>query len=142
MCGIVGLLVKTPALRERLGDLLVPMMIGMTERGPDSAGLAVYTEPRQAGHKFSLFSSAHEVFNWGALAENFEMQLHARPSCAVHGNHAKVIRRCRFHSAQAVNSGKGWNVEIIQQLTKLGNRTRELCAGANQSNRTLGFLKQ
>jgi len=42
MCGIVGLLVKTPALRERLGELMVPMLIGMTERGPDSAGLAVF----------------------------------------------------------------------------------------------------
>jgi glutamate synthase domain-containing protein 1 len=38
MCGIVGLLVKTPALKERLGELMVPMLIGMTERGPDSAG--------------------------------------------------------------------------------------------------------
>ena len=36
MCGIVGLLVKTPALKERLGELMVPMLIGMTERGPDS----------------------------------------------------------------------------------------------------------
>ena len=44
MCGIVGLLVKTPALRERLGELMVPMLIGMTERGPDSAGLAVFSE--------------------------------------------------------------------------------------------------
>ncbi len=43
MCGIVGLLVKTPALREQLGELMVPMLIGMTERGPDSAGLAVFT---------------------------------------------------------------------------------------------------
>jgi len=32
MCGIVGLLVKRPALRERLGALMVPMMVGMTER--------------------------------------------------------------------------------------------------------------
>ena len=32
MCGIVGLLVKTPALKERLGELMVPMLIGMTER--------------------------------------------------------------------------------------------------------------
>ena len=45
MCGIVGLLVKKPALRPRLGELMVPMLIGMTERGPDSAGLAVFTEP-------------------------------------------------------------------------------------------------
>ena len=45
MCGIVGLLAKKPALREKLGELMVPMLIGMTERGPDSAGLAVFTNP-------------------------------------------------------------------------------------------------
>ena len=45
MCGIVGLLVKNPALRNQLGALMVPMLVGMTERGPDSAGLAVYTTP-------------------------------------------------------------------------------------------------
>jgi len=45
MCGIVGLLVKRPELREKLGALMVPMLIGMTERGPDSSGMAVFTEP-------------------------------------------------------------------------------------------------
>ena len=32
---------RTPSLRERLGRIMVPMLVGMTERGPDSAGLAV-----------------------------------------------------------------------------------------------------
>ncbi|MEO5861865.1 MAG: amidophosphoribosyltransferase, partial [Burkholderiales bacterium] len=41
MCGIVGLLIKKPELREHLGEWMMPMLIGMTERGPDSAGLAV-----------------------------------------------------------------------------------------------------
>ncbi len=40
MCGIVGLLLKKPSWDARLGELLVPMLVGMTERGPDSAGLA------------------------------------------------------------------------------------------------------
>src|SRR5262245_55474106 len=47
MCGIVGLLVKEPTLRPRLGELMVPMLVGMTERGPDSAGLAVYGDDHQ-----------------------------------------------------------------------------------------------
>lgn len=42
MCGLVGLLVKKPALYDTLGALMVPMLIGMTERGPESAGLAVF----------------------------------------------------------------------------------------------------
>jgi glutamate synthase domain-containing protein 1 len=42
MCGIVGLFLKTDALRPRLGDLLTDMLITMTDRGPDSAGIAIY----------------------------------------------------------------------------------------------------
>ncbi len=39
MCGIVGLYLKNPALEARLGELFEPMLIAMTDRGPDSAGL-------------------------------------------------------------------------------------------------------
>ena len=40
--GIAG---EEPELRPRLGELMVPMLIGMTERGPDSSGMAVFTSP-------------------------------------------------------------------------------------------------
>ena len=46
MCGIVGLLLKKPELRGQLGELMTPMLIGMTSRGPDSAGVAIFGEPR------------------------------------------------------------------------------------------------
>lgn len=42
MCGIVGLFLKKDDLRPRLGDLLTEMLITMTDRGPDSAGIAIY----------------------------------------------------------------------------------------------------
>ena len=42
MCGIVGLFLKKDDLRPRLGDLLTDMLITMTDRGPDSAGIAIY----------------------------------------------------------------------------------------------------
>ncbi|MGR3742571.1 MAG: class II glutamine amidotransferase [Pseudooceanicola nanhaiensis] len=42
MCGIVGLFLKNDALRPRLGDMLTDMLITMTDRGPDSAGIAIY----------------------------------------------------------------------------------------------------
>ncbi len=44
MCGIVGLFLKNPALRPDLGAMLSDMLITMTDRGPDSAGLAIYGE--------------------------------------------------------------------------------------------------
>ncbi|SIO30345.1 N-methylglutamate synthase subunit A [Rhodovulum sp. ES.010] len=42
MCGIVGLFLKQDALRPRLGDMLTDMLVTMTDRGPDSAGIAIY----------------------------------------------------------------------------------------------------
>ncbi|MBE9637316.1 class II glutamine amidotransferase [Salipiger mangrovisoli] len=42
MCGIVGLFLKKDDLRPRLGDMLTDMLITMTDRGPDSAGIAIY----------------------------------------------------------------------------------------------------
>ncbi len=42
MCGIVGLFIKDKALEPRLGELLTEMLITMSDRGPDSAGIAIY----------------------------------------------------------------------------------------------------
>lgn len=42
MCGIVGLFLKRPALEPRLGAMLADMLSVMSDRGPDSAGFAVY----------------------------------------------------------------------------------------------------
>src|SRR3981081_3883768 len=42
MCGIVGLFLKDETLAPQLGELLAGMLSTMWERGPDSAGFAVY----------------------------------------------------------------------------------------------------
>ena len=42
MCGIVGLFLKDSSLETKLGELLSAMMITMSDRGPDSAGIALY----------------------------------------------------------------------------------------------------
>ncbi|MCR9156856.1 MAG: glutamine amidotransferase family protein [Rhodobacteraceae bacterium] len=42
MCGIVGLFLKDRSLEPRLGEMLTAMLITMTDRGPDSAGIAIY----------------------------------------------------------------------------------------------------
>ena len=50
MCGIVGLFLKDKLLEPKLGGLLTEMLITMTDRGPDSAGIAIY------GSKNGLYS--------------------------------------------------------------------------------------
>jgi glutamate synthase domain-containing protein 1 len=42
MCGIVGLFLKDKSLEPQLGAMLTDMLITMTDRGPDSAGIAIY----------------------------------------------------------------------------------------------------
>ncbi|MDL5157050.1 glutamine amidotransferase [Actinomycetospora termitidis] len=52
MCGIVGLHLRDPELYPQLGRLLESMLCGVVERGPDSAGVAVYGDHRRVpeGH--------------------------------------------------------------------------------------------
>ncbi|AKS31101.1 glutamine amidotransferase [Mycolicibacterium goodii] len=45
MCGIVGLHLRTAELYPRLGELLTEMLCEMSDRGADSAGVAVYGDP-------------------------------------------------------------------------------------------------
>jgi glutamate synthase domain-containing protein 1 len=88
MCGIVGLLIKNPKLRPQLGQLMLPMLIGMTERGPDSAGLAVYTAPVAANErKFSLFTIDND-FNWHKLGHDFQAHLGSAVTVLQQSNHA------------------------------------------------------
>ena len=69
MCGIVGLYLKNPDLRPSLGARFAPMLIEMTERGPDSAGLAVYREQVGDGGEAKVtVHNADPNFDWDALA--------------------------------------------------------------------------
>lgn len=92
MCGIVGLLIKNPSLRDQLGELMVPMMIGMTERGPDSAGLAVFTTPLpEHRRKLSVFSglvAQGDRYDWPTLVGALNETLRLNASAEVKGNHA------------------------------------------------------
>jgi glutamate synthase domain-containing protein 1 len=91
MCGIVGLLVKTPALREQLGALMVPMLIGMTERGPDSAGLAVFSQPLDAAKRklslYSGFTPEGDRFDWNGLTAALNGAMNVDAQVDVQGNH-------------------------------------------------------
>ncbi|MDO6459630.1 glutamine amidotransferase family protein [Granulosicoccaceae sp. 1_MG-2023] len=69
MCGIVGLYLKNQALESRLGELFAPMLIAMTDRGPDSAGFAIYGD--EVGPGWTKLTLRHEdiAYDWQALAD-------------------------------------------------------------------------
>ncbi|MCS2611136.1 class II glutamine amidotransferase [Halomonas dongshanensis] len=73
MCGIVGLYLKNQKLESDLGALFAPMLEAMTDRGPDSAGFAVYGDEYASGIKLTLQGDA--AMDWEALAKRFESTL-------------------------------------------------------------------
>jgi glutamate synthase domain-containing protein 1 len=60
MCGIVGLFIKDKALEPRLGELTAQMLATMCERGPDSAGFAVYGASEAGKAKLTIQSAEAE----------------------------------------------------------------------------------
>jgi amidophosphoribosyltransferase len=94
MCGIVGLLLKNSSLRDQLGELMVPMLIGMTERGPDSAGLAVFTETLPASRRkvsvYSGLTAQTDAYDWAALVEALNAAMPVQAQASAQGNHAVI----------------------------------------------------
>ena len=54
MCGIVGLFIKDPSLEPELGRLTAGMLATLSDRGPDSAGFAVYGAGKTGETKLTL----------------------------------------------------------------------------------------
>ncbi|MGY4492277.1 class II glutamine amidotransferase [Pseudomonas sp. TE3610] len=75
MCGIVGLYLKNPQLEAQLGKLFEPMLEAMTDRGPDSAGFAIYGDEVADGWVKLTLQSTTEGFDFHALMSALEGQL-------------------------------------------------------------------
>ena len=61
MCGIVGLFAKSPQVERDLGLHLSKMLVSMSDRGPDSAGIAIYGKPIAMKTKITVQSQSPEV---------------------------------------------------------------------------------
>jgi glutamate synthase domain-containing protein 1 len=102
MCGIVGLFSKSEAVEGRLGEHLGRMLAQLSDRGPDSAGVAVYRNPAPAGaSKVSLYSSdPHE--DWGALRDALAAAFGGPgPDPDVRASHAVLVVDTDAESAEA-----------------------------------------
>ena len=90
MCGIAGLFSKSSDVSESLGSHLGDMLLQLSDRGPDSAGVAIYRDPAPSGSsKVSLFSPDPEQ-DWtgvrDALGEAF-----GAGEAMPRGSHAVIV---------------------------------------------------
>ncbi len=121
MCGIVGLFLKDRALEPRLGALLSDMLVTMTDRGPDSAGIAVYGAPRPGRARITVQSSPPDT-DFPALAEalaRFDAEVAAKSTHAVISLDAPRLAEVRA-AAEAVGAirvmSAGEAVEIFKEV--------------------------
>ena len=77
MCGIVGLYLKNPALESQLGKLFEPMLAAMTDRGPDSAGFAIYGDEVADGWVKLTLQATTEDYDFKMLVSVIEAKLGA-----------------------------------------------------------------
>ncbi len=73
MCGIVGLFLKNKALEPELGKLTALMLHEMCDRGPDSAGFAIYGGGDERA-KLVLLSKTGET-DWNAIRDGLGASL-------------------------------------------------------------------
>jgi glutamate synthase domain-containing protein 1 len=87
MCGIVGLFLKNSEMEGQLGGLLERMLSTMCERGPDSAGFAVYGPATEGRSKITL-QSANAKTDFAALNSSLTASKNSDAKLSVHDTHA------------------------------------------------------
>jgi methylamine---glutamate N-methyltransferase subunit A len=101
MCGIAGLFSKSPAVAERLGEHLGAMLGELNDRGPDSAGVALYRDPAPAGmSKVSVFSEDPRE-DWDVLRAGLARAFGGDPVPDVRASHAVFVVDAEADAAQA-----------------------------------------
>jgi len=110
MCGIVGLFAKSAEIEESLGEHLAAMLAQMNDRGPDSAGVAIYRDPAPSGSsKLTLFSPA-PLQDWEALAAELRKAFGGSPEASVRSSHAVVVVEAEAPEAES------WIREVHPEL--------------------------
>src|SRR5215204_7457260 len=91
MCGIAGLFSKSLDVSERLGSHLGDMLFQLSDRGPDSAGVAVYRDPAPSGSSKVTLFSADALQDWEALGSELGQAFGGSAEPEVRSSHAVFL---------------------------------------------------
>lgn len=124
MCGIVGLFLKDKSLEPQLGNLLSDMLITMTDRGPDSAGIAIYGGSTDGKAKITIQSANPSVDFEGLAGDLAKAGIKAEVS--IKSTHAVIeldasklgtVRKALEEIRPTVRlMGSGESVEIYKEI--------------------------
>jgi amidophosphoribosyltransferase len=114
VCGIVGLFCKNPELEAELGSYLSAMLVQMNDRGPDSAGVAIYRNPAPPGWTKLTLYAADDGFDWSPLDP---VEVRARHAVVLEEgdpDEAEEAVRERFPELRVMSAGRV--IEIYKEV--------------------------
>jgi glutamate synthase domain-containing protein 1 len=100
MCGIVGLFFKNPALEKELGVHITNMLIEMTERGPDSAGIAIYNGSATEGEVRITVLSTDPDYSWEQFRKEVKAVFGDSSKIEMNSNHAVLTLQAEARTVQ------------------------------------------
>jgi len=112
MCGIVGLFLKDAKLEPQLGRLTAAMLSQLRDRGPDSAGFAVYGGERPGITKICAVTRDGAA-DWQQVAKRLAKALGADVAADVIEDHAV------FRTSGDGSAARKWLIENIPEATVL-----------------------
>ncbi|MGB1236493.1 MAG: glutamine amidotransferase, partial [Planktomarina sp.] len=115
MCGIVGLFLKDKSLEPQLGGMLTDMLITMTDRGPDSAGIAIYGAQTEGNAKLTVQSDTPEE-DFDKLKKDLRKEIKGDVEMDVTSTHAVLeIRADQMIAARAALKEIRPNVRVMSR---------------------------
>ena len=112
MCGIVGLFLKQRDWFPRLGSMFSPMLIEMTNRGPDSAGVAIYSDPERSLVKLTVFSP-NAGFDWSSLCAEITEALGAEADPSPVDTHCVILTDANASEVAELIEDRGDGLQVM-----------------------------
>jgi methylamine---glutamate N-methyltransferase subunit A len=114
MCGIVGLFCKNPELERELGSYLSAMLVQMNDRGPDSAGVAIYRNPAPPGWSKLILYAADDRYDWSPLDPVEVRARHAVVLAEGGPDETEAALRDRYPELRVMSAGSV--IEIYKEV--------------------------
>jgi methylamine---glutamate N-methyltransferase subunit A len=141
VCGIVGLFCKNPELEPQLGRYLSEMLVQMDQRGPDSAGVAIYRDPAPEGwSKLTLYSADPEM-RWDAIGGDV-LDVRARHAVVlVEGDAGEAEASIRQQHPDVRVMSAGRVIEIYKEVGRPRAFAEAFALGDFQGTHGLGHTR-
>src|SRR5580700_11194828 len=149
MCGIVGLFAKDAVLEAELGAHLATMLASLADRGPDSAGFAVYAPPIGDAVKLTLRGPAG--YDFAALEAGLRGRMAGSVGIQPRGTHAVLAvprgeegaARCALAAIapELVVVGAGHRMELYKEVGAPAVVARQFDLAGMQGSHGIGHTR-